>query len=98
MIIHVADAERLSEVCQRYGVARLDVFGSVAKGTATASSDVDLLYTLGSETRLGWAIEDLAAELGDVFGRHVDLVSREALNVWLKEGVLADAEPLYAAA
>lgn len=38
--------ERLREVCQRYGVVRLDVFGSSARGTAGPGSDIDLLYTL----------------------------------------------------
>lgn len=63
------DQERLREVCERYGIARLDVFGSVARGTATEDSDVDLLYTLAPGIRLGWAIEDLAAELAGVLGR-----------------------------
>lgn len=35
--------ERLSPVFDRYGVRRVVLFGSVAKGTATERSDVDLL-------------------------------------------------------
>ena len=35
--------ERLSPVFDRYGVRRAVLFGSVAKGTATEQSDVDLL-------------------------------------------------------
>jgi predicted nucleotidyltransferase len=34
---------RIAEVCRRYGVAELSVFGSVARGDDTDSSDVDLL-------------------------------------------------------
>lgn len=45
--------ERLREVCQRYGVVRLDVFGSSARGTAGPGSDIDLLYTLAPGARLG---------------------------------------------
>ena len=30
-------------VCQKFDVKRLDVFGSVARGTSTKTSDVDLL-------------------------------------------------------
>ncbi len=92
------DLERLREVCERYGIARLDVFGSVARGTATEDSDVDLLYTLAPGTRLGWAIEELAAELAGVLGRPVDLVSPRALNVRIRDEVLREAQPLYAAA
>jgi predicted nucleotidyltransferase len=35
---------RLAELCQKYGIAELSVFGSVARGDARPDSDVDLLY------------------------------------------------------
>lgn len=92
------DVERLREVCERYGVVRLDVFGSLAHGTARPDSDIDLLYTLAPGKRLGWAIEDLNHELAKIFGRPVDLVSRRALNSRLRDRVLAEAQPFYAAA
>jgi predicted nucleotidyltransferase len=71
------DVDRLREVCERYGVVRLEVFGSVGRGTVAAGSDVDLLYTLGADAHLGWAIEDLSAELSALLGKPVDLVSRK---------------------
>lgn len=91
------DIERIGEIGRRYGVARLEVFGSVSRGEAGAQSDIDLLYELLPGTRLGWDIESLADELAAVFGRPVDLVSRRALNPRLREAVLADAQLLYAA-
>ncbi len=91
------DAERLRTVCERYGVTRLDVFGSIARGDASFESDVDVLYVLAPEAQLGWDIEDLADELGALFGRRVDLVSRVALNERLRDAVLAEAQLLYAA-
>jgi predicted nucleotidyltransferase len=91
------DMERLRAVCERFGVARLEVFGSFGRGESTAESDVDLLYELAPGARLGWDIEALAEELGAVIGRRVDLVARSALNERLRASVLADARPLYAA-
>ena len=91
------DAERLREVCIRYGVARLDVFGSVSRGDAEPGSDVDVLYELASGARLGWDIEKLADDLSKVLGRRVDLVSRSALHERLRDDVLAEALLLYAA-
>jgi len=91
------DVERLREVCERYGVVRLEIFGSLARGTAGADSDVDLLYTLAPGARLGWDIEDLSEELAAVFGRPVDLVSPRALNSRIRDRVLAEAQPFYAA-
>ena len=92
------DVERLREVCQRYGIVRLEVFGSSARGTAGPGSDIDLLYTLAPDVRLGWEIEDLASELAAVLGRPVDLVSRRALNARIRDQVLQEAQPFYAAA
>jgi uncharacterized protein len=91
------DEARLAAVCARYGVARLMIFGSVARGTAQPSSDVDVLYELQPGRRLGWEIEDLSDELSELFGRPVDLVSRAALHERLRAAVLAEAQPLYAA-
>ncbi len=91
------DLERIGEICRRYGVARLDVFGSVARGDARPDSDVDVLYELAAGARLGWEIEDLADELAVVLGRPVDLVSRRYLHRQLRDSVLAEASLLYAA-
>ncbi|MFZ1410279.1 MAG: nucleotidyltransferase domain-containing protein [Micropruina sp.] len=98
MLPMTMDVERLREVCQRYGIIRLEVFGSSARGTAGPGSDIDLLYTLAPGVRLGWEIEDLASELEAVLGRPVDLVSRRALNARILEQVLQEAQPFYAAA
>ena len=91
------DAERLREVCERYGVASLDVFGSVARGEDSGQSDIDVLYVLKPGVRLGFRLFDLEDELADVFDRPVDLVARRAVNKHIREQVLADARPLYAA-
>ncbi len=98
MLPVAVDVERLREVCERYGIIRLDVFGSVARGTARIDSDIDLLYTLAPGARLGWAIEDLALELSAVLGQPVDLVSSRALNARIRDRVLEEAQPFYAAA
>lgn len=91
------DLTRLGEICRRYGVARLEIFGSAGRGEAGPDSDVDLLYELAPDARLGWDIEVLAAELSEAIGRPVDLVSRRALHGRLRDAVLAEARVLYAA-
>jgi predicted nucleotidyltransferase len=91
------DIQRIGEICARYGVVRLEVFGSASRGNARADSDVDLLYDLAPGARLGWEIEDLTDELSAAIGRPVDLVSRGALHERLRDKVLAEARLLYAA-
>lgn len=91
------DERRLAELCDRYGIAELELFGSSARGEAGPDSDIDILYTVRPGRRLGWEIEDLADELSGLLGRPVDLVSRRALHPLLRPAVLADAMTLYAA-
>ena len=91
------DMQRLADLCRRYGIARLDVFGSVGRGEATADSDIDLLYELAPGASLGWEIADVQDELSELFGRPVDLVSKRALHRELRPVVLAEARELYAA-
>lgn len=94
--IDVDDAA-LAAVCDKYGIAELKVFGSWARGTARPGSDVDVLYTLRPGRKLGWEIEQLADELGNLLGHDVDLVSLRSLHPRIKPAVLAEARPLYAA-
>ena len=69
----------------------------MSRGEDRDDSDVDLLYELEPDAQLGWEIEDLAAELEQLLGRPVDLVSKRAVHPALRDSVLSDARPLYAA-
>ena len=89
------DLTRLAEVCERYGVAELSLFGSVARGTSTSTSDVDLLYVMAPGRSLGFAINRLEDDLSELFGRRAEVVSKRALHHMLREGVLAEARRLY---
>ncbi len=91
------DRGALAAICERYGIAELWLFGSSAKGTARPDSDVDLLYVRAPGSHLGWEIEDLAAELSLLFGRKVDLVSKQYLHRVVRDEVLSTAKVLYAA-
>lgn len=90
------DAARLADICSRYGVAELAVFGSVARGDAGPASDVDLLYVLRPDARLGFRIDDLEDELAEVFGRRVDLVAKKALHPLLRTQIEQHCRAVYA--
>jgi len=78
----VIDADRLVAVCRRFGVRRLQLFGSMAAGTQTADSDVDVLVEfVPGEAPGAFALVDLQDELSNLFGgRPVDLAFASILN------------------
>ena len=71
---------RLAELCQKYRIAELSVFGSVARGDAQPDSDVDLLYVRAPGNDLGMSYFALHDDLEKLFGRPVDLVPKEGLH------------------
>ena len=74
------DHDRLSDVCRRYRVARLEVFGSFAEGDAEPDSDIDLLVTFDPGARIGLEFVALQHELEAVLGRSVDLLTRASVE------------------
>jgi predicted nucleotidyltransferase len=62
------DAGRLADLCRRYHVAKLELFGSRAKGTARPDSDVDLLVTFEEGQTPGLEFFGMALDLESLFG------------------------------
>lgn len=88
---------QLEELCRRYKVAELSVFGSVARGDDGPDSDIDLLYVDAADTDLGLAFFGLQGELEQLLGRPVDLVPKVGLHWVIRDSVLSDSRVLYAA-
>lgn len=88
----------VAEICRRYQVKELAVFGSAARGELRPDSDIDLLVDFLPEARVS-LLRHAAAEreLSELLGRKVDLVSKRALRSALREGVLSQARLIYAA-
>lgn len=62
-------------IAKKYGVKRLSLFGSYARGEADAQSDLDFLYDKGKVR--GWDYFGLVYDLEGEFGCHIDLVSND---------------------
>lgn len=85
--------DRLLAAARRNGVTDIRLFGSVARGDDSPTSDIDLLVTLGSDRTL----LDLVAfqqDAGDLLGVPVDVAIPEILKERVRERVLAEAVPL----
>lgn len=96
--LHI-DYRRLTDCCQRFGVTRLEAFGSFASGAARGESDVDLLVTFKPGVALGLELVALQQALEEILGRHVDLLSRESVerspNKYFRRFALQHTEPIY---
>lgn len=104
--MHTAIAEKrdsLMDLCRRYGVARLEVFGSAARGGDfdPAASDVDFLVEFHPRTNDLASFLDFKAALEALLSRPVDLVDRKEIeasrNYIRRRGILAGTESVYAA-
>ena len=93
------DHERLAECCRRYGVARLETFGSFVIGDAGSDSDLDVLVTFKPDARIGLEFVALQQELEEIIGRPVDLLTRVSVerspNKYFRHFALSHTEPLY---
>ncbi|WP_114312633.1 nucleotidyltransferase family protein [Thermus caldifontis] len=85
----------LAQVCSRFGVRRLWVFGSFARGEADAESDLDLLVEFQPGKVPGLDFLALENELSRLLGRRVDLHTPRSLSRYFREEVLKEARPLY---
>ena len=91
---------QLAELCQRFKVERLDLFGSATDGTfRTASSDLDFLVQFADRQPTGIYADrylDLADALEKLFQRPVDLVTEQSIrNPYFRRVVEASKQPVY---
>ncbi len=91
----------IAELCRRYGVRRLEVFGSASRDDFdTATSDIDLVVEFAAAPA-GTAFDryfDLKSALESLFERPVDLVQLHALQSPRLQRLIERAKvPVYAA-
>src|SRR5271166_6792073 len=94
--------DALAAICRRYGVVRLEVFGSAARGGdfEPNRSDADFLVTFKPAARNDLAaFADLKEALERLLGRPVDLIEREAVeasrNFIRRRAILKEAQTVY---
>jgi len=92
------DEAQLAELCRRYQVRELSVFGSAARGEMRPDSDIDLLVEFRPDADVGLLEHaGLMLDLAQLLGRKVDLVSKNGLKPRIRSSVLRDARLVYAA-
>lgn len=91
--------EQIHELCRKYHVRELAVFGSVLRDDFTPESDVDFLVDFQADARIGLLeLAGLQEELAELIHRPVDIVPKGGLKPLIRDNVLSDARVIYAAA
>lgn len=90
--------DAIADLCRRYQIIKLSLFGSAARGEMRPDSDVDLLVEFALEARVG-LIRHLATqrELSAILGKKVDLVSKRALRDPIRAEIETESRLVYAA-
>jgi len=93
---------QVTELCRRWKVRELALFGSGLREDFRADSDIDLLVSFEPDVR--WSLFDLGEmerQLEALLGRKLDLVERRAVeaseNYIRRKRILRSLRPLYVA-
>lgn len=88
---------KIAEICRRYKIRELSLFGSQVRGDSNSESDFDFLVEFSPETRIGFiALGKIQEELEGIVLTEVDLVPKDGLKPMLRKSVLSEAEIIYA--
>jgi uncharacterized protein len=88
-----ANRTKLREMAIRHGVGKPRIFGSVANGTDSEGSDLDLLVDPTESTTL-LRLSALQLEAERLLGVHVDVLTPKSLPASFRDRVLAEAVAL----
>ena len=90
--------KRIAEICRRYKIRELSLFGSQVRGDFSEKSDFDFLVEFEPEAKIGFIeLGFIQEELEKVVDKPVDLVPKEGLKKLIRQQVLEESEIVYAA-
>jgi uncharacterized protein len=85
--------DRILELALQHGARNVRLFGSVVRGEAQPSSDIDLLVDLG-EPLSPWFPVGLIQDLEALLGHKVDVVTEKSLYYFIRDRILNEARSL----
>jgi len=81
--------EAVISILVKNGVRKAAFFGSVARGTATIDSDIDLLIEFEGDKSL-LDLAGLKIEIEETLGKEIDLLTYDSLHPLLKDRILKE--------
>jgi predicted nucleotidyltransferase len=93
---HVITTLRAHEAdLHRVGVARLYLFGSVARQEAGPDSDVDLFFDTDNPRFSLIELVDVQERVSDILGAETDVMTRSSLHPMLRQRIEAEAVRVF---
>lgn len=91
----VLNADRIGQLCRKYHIRTLSLFGSVLRDDFSVDSDIDVLVEFEPGMVPGFAFFRIQDELSQLLGGEVDLHTPNSLSRYFRDEVKASAELLY---
>ncbi|MCD7848205.1 MAG: nucleotidyltransferase domain-containing protein [Oscillospiraceae bacterium] len=100
-------AEIVKPIAEEYEIRAVYLYGSYARGTANAESDIDLVVdTTGTALTSLFALGALYSELSEALGKEIDLITLSSLTqtpqmpseIGFRDNVEKEKVSLYAVA
>lgn len=93
-------SQEVSMFCQRWGITKMALFGSILRDDFQADSDIDLLLTFASDARQGLlTLAKIKHELESRLNRSIDLVPEASIlasDNWIRQQeILSTAQTIY---
>ena len=85
--------DEILSIAAKHGAYNVRVFGSVIRGDAGPKSDIDFLVDVGADPSPFFP-GGLLADLEDLLGHRVDIVTEDALHWYIRDRVLKEAAKL----
>jgi predicted nucleotidyltransferase len=85
--------DEIMRLLAKHGAKNARIFGSAARGGEKAESDIDFLVEVGPD-HSPFFPGGLVADLEDLLGRKVDVVTEKALHWYIRDRILKEAIPL----
>ncbi len=95
-IIQILTTPDIRGLFREYGISHLSLFGSYARWTDQAESDVDLLYERAPWARISlFRLLALKSEIEKRINKPIDIVTKEAIHPRLRNSILEDITPIF---
>ena len=89
---------KIAEICRKYQITELSLFGSQVRGDFSLDSDFDFLVEFAPEAEIGFIeLGFIQEELEKIVEKPVDLVPKKGLKELIRQKVVEESEIVYAA-